>query len=94
MSALRGYNATVVGFDVAFSERDPADAEQENLARRLEKAGIDERVVRRALSGSDDLAFAHAMQQQGSTYFGYFFRSHMFHEATGPELAWFRTKLI
>ena len=94
VSALRDYNATAVGFDVAFSERDPADAEQEDLARRLEKAGIDERVVRGALNGSNDLAFAHAMQQQGSTYLGYFFRSHMFHQATGAELASFRTTLI
>src|ERR1700730_2193787 len=30
VSALRDYNATAVGFDVAFSERDPADAEQED----------------------------------------------------------------
>jgi len=94
VSALRDYNATVLGFDVAFSECDPADAEQEDLARRLEKAWIGERVVRRALSGSNDLALAHAMQQQGSTYLGYFFRSHMFHETTGAELASFRTKLI
>jgi adenylate cyclase len=94
VSALRDYNATAVGFDVAFSERDPADAEQEDLTRRLEKAGIDERVVRGALNGSNDLAFTHAMQQQGSTYLGYFFRSHMFHQATGAELASFRTKLI
>lgn len=94
VSALRDYNAAVVGFDIAFSERDPADSTQQELAHRLEEAGIDERVVRDALGGSNDLVFAHAMQQQGSTYLGYFFRSHMFHEATGAELVSFRAKLI
>jgi adenylate cyclase len=94
LDALRDYHAAVVGFDVAFSERDPGDSEHEELTRRLKKAGIGARVVRDALGGSNDLAFAHAMQQQGSTYLGYFFRSHMFHEATGAELGSFRAKLI
>jgi len=93
VTALRDYNAAVVGFDIAFSERDPADSAQQELAHRLEEAGIGERVVRDALSGSNDLVFAHAMQQ-GSTYLGFFFRSHMFHEATGAELVSFRAKSI
>jgi len=93
VSALHDYNAAVVGFDVAFSERDPGDAEQQGLVRRLEKVGIGESVARTAVGGSNDLAFAHAIQQQGSTYLGYFFQSHMFHEATGVELTSFRTKL-
>jgi adenylate cyclase len=94
VDALREYNVAVVGFDVAFSERDPADVEREGLAQRLEQAGIGERVVRDALRGSNDLMFAQAMQQQGSTYLGYFFQSHMFHHATGTELSSFRAKLI
>jgi adenylate cyclase len=94
VSALREYNVAVAGFDVAFSERDPADAEREGLVGRLEKAGIDESVARDAVGGSNDLAFAQALRQQGSTYLGYFFESHMFHEATGVELTSFRTKLI
>jgi adenylate cyclase len=94
VSALRDYNASVVGFDVAFTESDPADEEQEGLERRLEKAGIGERAVRDVLGGSNDLAFAQAMQHQGSTYLGYFFSSHMFHEATGTEVGSFRAALI
>jgi adenylate cyclase len=94
VSALRDYNAAVIGFDVAFSESDPGDGEHEQLARRLQRAGVGEHVVRDALGGSNDLAFAQTMRQQGSTYLGYFFRSHMFHEATGAELGSFRAKLI
>jgi adenylate cyclase len=94
VGALRDYNAAVIGFDVAFSERDPGDDEHDELARRLAKAGIGEHAVRDALGGGNDLAFAHAMQQQGSTYLGYFFRSHMFHHAPGNELGSFRAKLI
>jgi adenylate cyclase len=94
VDALRDYKAAVVGFDVAFSERDPGDAEQEELAQRLEMAGIGERVARNALGGSNDLLFARAIRQQGSTYLGYFFRSHMFHEATGAELTSFSARLI
>jgi len=94
VSALRNYKAAAIGFDIAFSERDPADAEQEVLVRRLENSGVGDRLLRAALGGSNDLVFGRAMQQQGSTYLGYFFRSHMFHEATGAELSSFRAKLI
>jgi adenylate cyclase len=94
VNALHDYKAAVVGFDVAFSEHDPGDVQEEELARRLEMAGIGEHVVRNALGGSNDLAFARAIQQQGSTYLGYFFQSHMFHEATGAEMTSFRTTLI
>jgi adenylate cyclase len=94
INALHDYKAAVVGFDVAFSEHDPGDVQQEELARRLEMAGIGERMVRNALGGSNDVAFARAIQQQGSTYLGYFFQSHMFHEAIGAELASFRATLI
>ena len=94
VSALRDYNAAVVGFDIAFSERDPADSAQQELAHRLEEAGISERVVHDTLGSNNDLLFTHAMQQEGSTYLGYFFRSHMFHEATGAELVAFHAKLI
>ena len=94
VSALHDYHAAVIGFDVAFSEPDPSDAEQRELARRLSKAGIAHTVIGAALSGGNDAGFASAMQQQGSTYLGYFFRTHMFHEATGTELGSFRPKLI
>ena len=94
VSALHDYNAAVVGFDIAFTERDPDDAAQEQIARRLQNAGIEKSVVGDALGGSNDAAFADAIQQQGSTYLGYFFRSHMFHEATGAEVGSFTAKLI
>jgi len=93
VSALRDYKAAVVGFDVAFSEHDPSDSEQAELAHRLEEAGIAPVIVRDALGGSNDAAFAHAMQEQGSTYLGFFFRTHMFHEAAGSQTASFLTKL-
>jgi adenylate cyclase len=94
VNALRSYKVAVVGFDVAFSERDPADVEQEGLRRRLEQSGVGDRVVRDALGGSNDLMFAEAIQQQGSTYLGYFFKSHMFHETAGAESSSFLTKLV
>jgi adenylate cyclase len=94
VSALRDYNAAVIGFDVAFSERDSEDTEKEQFSRRLEKAGVGERLLHDAVGGNNDLAFARAMQQHGSTYLGYFFRSHMFNEATGAELGSFRSKLV
>jgi adenylate cyclase len=93
LDALRTYGAAVVGFDIAFSERDPADVEEEQLARQLEKFGVGDSIVRRALGGGDDMAFARAIAQQGSTYLGYFFSSHWLNEATGAELGPFRTKL-
>jgi adenylate cyclase len=92
--ALGDYRAAVIGFDVAFSEQDPADAKEEDLIRRLEKAGIRESVALDAVGGSNDSAFAAALRAQGSTYLGYFFQSHMFHEATGAELVSFSTTLI
>jgi adenylate cyclase len=92
--ALGDYRAAVIGFDVAFSEQDPSDRNEENIVRRLEKAGIGENLARDAVGGSNDLAFAQALYEQGSTYLGYFFQSHMFHEATGSELGSFSTKLI
>ncbi len=94
VTVLREYEVAVIGFDVAFSENDPGDLEQQEVVHRLREAGIGETVVQNALRSSNDLAFAQAMQQQGSTYLGYFFRSHMFHEATGAEIGSFRTSLL
>jgi adenylate cyclase len=94
VTALGDYRAAVVGFDVAFSEPDPDDAKRKDVVQHLEKAGIGETVALDAVGGSNDSAFAQALQEQGSTYLGYFFQSHMFHEATGSELGSFRTKLI
>ncbi|HKV53303.1 MAG TPA: adenylate/guanylate cyclase domain-containing protein [Candidatus Binataceae bacterium] len=94
VDALRDYKAAVVGFDIAFSERDPADVAQDEISRRLEASGVNDHAVHTALGGSNDRAFARAIEAQGSTYLGYFFSSHVLHEETGAEMSSFRTKFI
>jgi adenylate cyclase len=93
VDALHSYGAAVVGFDIAFSERDPVDVEEERFAQQLEKSGVGERAVRQAIGGGNDAAFARTIAQQGSTYLGYFFSSHWLNEPTGAEIGPFRTKL-
>jgi adenylate cyclase len=90
VDALLSYKAAVVGFDVAFTERDPADLELE----RLRRSGISQRVLLDILGGSNDLAFAQALRQQGSTFLGYFFSSHHLTTETATPLASFRPKLV
>jgi adenylate cyclase len=74
--ALRDYKAAVVGYDVLFSERDEDDIQAELIAARLKDLGVSDAVVAETLGTGDDLGFANAMKQQGSTFLGYAFESH------------------
>ncbi|HJU09610.1 MAG TPA: adenylate/guanylate cyclase domain-containing protein [Candidatus Binataceae bacterium] len=94
MRALREYNVAVVGFDVTFTERDPGDVQREELVKLLEHGGTDKQQLHDFLNGGNDQTFADAIRQQGSTYLGFFFRSHMFHEASGAAAAGFLSQLV
>jgi adenylate cyclase len=74
--ALRDYKAAVVGYDVLFSERDEDDIQAERIAARLKDLGVSDAAVAETLGTGDDLGFANAMKQQGSTFLGYAFESH------------------
>jgi adenylate cyclase len=74
--ALRDYKAAVVGYDVLFSERDEDDIQAQRIAARLKAIGVGDAAVEETLGSGNDLAFAHAIKQQGSTFLGYAFESH------------------
>jgi adenylate cyclase len=74
--ALRDYKAAIVGYDVLFSERDEDDIQAERIATRLKGLGVTEAAVEETLGMGNDLAFANAVRQQGSTFLGYAFESH------------------
>jgi len=74
--SLKDYRAAVVAFDLVFSERDSADVEREAIAARLRAEGVSGSAVREVVGSSDDLAFARALREQGTSYLGYFFSSH------------------
>jgi adenylate cyclase len=94
LGALMDYKAAVVGFDMTFSERDPADVEREAINGRLKTAGVSEGKLREALGISDDLAFARAIRSQGSTYLGYFFNSHLDKQQVETDLSTYRTTFL
>ena len=77
VDALARDGAKVIGFDVFFSERDPADVEREVLAARLRSGGFDERSIAGVIGASGDEAFTRAIQADGATYLGFSFGSHM-----------------
>jgi adenylate cyclase len=74
--ALRDYKVAVVGYDVLFSERDEDDIQAERIAARLKGLGASDAAVAETLGTGNDLAFANAVKQQGSTFIGYAFESH------------------
>ncbi len=75
-NALRDYKAAVVGYDVLFSERDEDDVQAEQIAARLKGIGIADAAVQQTLGTGNDLAFADAVKQQGSTFISYAFEKH------------------
>jgi len=78
VDALRAYRVKVVGFDIFFSERDNADVQREQIARRLAAAGLSPATIASTLGESNDLQFARAIQTQGSTILAYPLASHQF----------------
>jgi adenylate cyclase len=75
-NALRDYQAAVVGYDVLFSESDEDDAQAARIATQLKSLGIGDAAVRETLGTGNDLAFADALKQAGSSFLGYAFESH------------------
>ncbi|MGZ6175100.1 MAG: CHASE2 domain-containing protein [Candidatus Binataceae bacterium] len=75
-NALRDYQAAVVGYDVLFSESDEDDAQAARIAKHLKRLGIGDAAVQETLGTGNDLAFADALKQAGSTFLGYAFESH------------------
>jgi adenylate cyclase len=94
VEALKDYQAAVVGFDIFFSEADPADVEREAISARLKAAGVKKGIIARTLGASNDLSFADAVREQGSTYFGYGFSSHMLHEPSGGDPSAYRRTFL
>ncbi len=79
LDALRDYGVAVVGFDLVFSDPEPADLERHRIAPLLGHLRINQAAVNEILGPENDAAFARSITNQGSTYIGYFFDS--------PELA-------
>ena len=74
--ALRDYKAAVVGYDVLFSEPDEDDVQAKRIADRLKGLGVGDAAVEQTLGTGNDLAFADAVKQQGSTFLAYAFEKH------------------
>src|SRR5271155_5129014 len=74
--ALRDYKAAVVGYDVLFSEPDEDDVQAKRIATSLKRLGVADAAIEQTLGTGNDLAFADAVRQQGSTFLGYAFEKH------------------
>jgi adenylate cyclase len=94
LDALRGYGVAVVGFDLVFSEPEPADVERHRIAPLLERVGIGQADIEKILGPENDVAFARSMASQGWTYIGYFFDSPLSRETQIPPSATRRTVLL
>src|ERR1700683_62351 len=77
VDALARDGAKVIGFDVFFSERDPADLEREAIGARLRSGGFNGRGIADVVGTSGDEAFARAMNAQGAAYIGFGFNRHL-----------------
>ena len=77
VDALARDGAKVIGFDVLFSERDPADVEREAIGARLRRGGFNQHGIADVVGTSGDEAFARAMKAQGATYIGFPFTRHL-----------------
>ncbi len=80
--ALSDYQAAVVGYDVLFSERDEDDTQAEQIIERFKAMGMTSRAVQAAVGAGNDVAFAEAIKEQGSTSLAYAFESHF--EGSSP----------
>ncbi len=77
VNALARDGAKVIGFDVFFSERDPADVEREAIGAQLRNGGFKGPGIADVVGTSSDEAFARAMNAQGATYIGFPFNHHL-----------------
>src|SRR5208282_5140413 len=77
VDALARDGAKVIGFDVFFSERDPADLEREAIGAQLRNGGFKGPGIADVVGTSSDEAFARAMKAQGATYIGFPFNHHV-----------------
>ncbi|HEV7988833.1 MAG TPA: adenylate/guanylate cyclase domain-containing protein [Candidatus Binataceae bacterium] len=74
--ALRDYKVAVVGYDVLFSEPDEDDVQAKRIATSLRGLGVADAAIEQTLGTGNDLAFAGAVKQQGSTFLSYAFEKH------------------
>ena len=72
--ALKDYKVAVVGFDLVFSERDNGGNGREKIAGNLKDAGLPADKLRKDGGISNDLVFANAIKEQGTTFVGYPFQ--------------------
>ena len=77
VEALETDGAKVIAFDIFFSERDPADVQQEQFGNRLRVAGIGEGTIKSALGASGDDLFARAIEHDGAVFLAYSFNEHL-----------------
>jgi adenylate cyclase len=94
VEALTDYQAGVVGFDIFFSEDDPADVAREAISARLKSAGVQSATIASTLGTGNDLAFARTVREQRSTYFGYGFGSHTLHGPPSDDSSAYRTTFL
>lgn len=78
ISALSDYKVSVIGIDLLFPEPDREDVKDKVLESRLAAAGVSPSTIEAALGPENDVAFAKAMAEQGSTYLAYAFEGHQF----------------
>jgi adenylate cyclase len=77
VDALAADGAKVIAFDMFFSERDPADVEEEQFANRLRAAGVGQRRFAEVIGASGDEALARAVQNAGAVFIAYSFNAHL-----------------
>ncbi len=76
VSALGDYGASVIGIDILFTEQDDLDRDHQEVAGRLQAAGVGMPTITTALGQQNDAALAEAMAHQGSTFVAYPFGGH------------------
>ncbi len=75
-TSLIDYKVKVVGYDILFSEADPADDEREVIANRLRSSGLRGEQLESLVGTNSDQKFADAIKAQGNTFLAYSFAEH------------------
>jgi adenylate cyclase len=74
--AFIDYKVKVVGYDILFSEPDPADREREAIADRLRSSNLSPQQLASILGSNNDQRFADRIREHGNTFLAYGFDVH------------------
>ncbi len=92
--ALIDYKVKVVGYDILFTESDPADIEREAIVDKLRSTGLSSDQLKALAGTNHDEEFAEAIKAQGSTFLAYSFASHAVGKAPTEVPAGYTSEMI